>query len=316
MMTHRLDPPEADRGGPRQRVPADRPRRRAGPDRRRLAGRPAAEAADRDRPRRQHLRQRPGAADPRQAAPSWACARRCSPTYAPGATDYAALIEQLRRRGIGLLYVGGYGPDAAGSCAPRASAAASCSWSAATGWAWRSSGPSPAPAGEGTIFTARRDLSREPGAAPVLAAFRALGMGPLPTGLGRLRRGPGLGRGGHAGGQRRARPRSRRPCIAAGSRRAVGRVAFDEKGDVEGADLAVAGLARRQLRAAASRLAAEPAPQMQRPPSTSSATPVMNSRVVGGQPQGSIGHVLGRAQPAQRHGGRRSGRGSRACRRR
>ena len=50
MMTTEFDPSHADRGGPPQRVPTDRARRRAGADRRRLARRSAAPVADRNRP--------------------------------------------------------------------------------------------------------------------------------------------------------------------------------------------------------------------------------------------------------------------------
>ena len=133
-----------------------------------------------DRARRQHLRQRSRHADPAPAARATACSEALLAAYAPGAADYAALIGQLREAGIGLLYVGGYGAGRGrGSSAPRASRAASCSWSAATGWAMEEFWDVAGAAGEGTIFTARRDPERRAAAAPqVLEAFRALGLGP------------------------------------------------------------------------------------------------------------------------------------------
>ena len=75
-------------------------------------------AADRDRPRRQHLRQGPGRCRPGARLRRTACARRCYATYPPGAEDYADLIGQLREARIGVLYVAGYGADA-GADRPR-----------------------------------------------------------------------------------------------------------------------------------------------------------------------------------------------------
>ena len=63
-----LQPPAADRGGPRQRLPADRPRRPPGPNRRRFPGRAVATRQDCHPGRRQHLRRRPGRPDPAPAA--------------------------------------------------------------------------------------------------------------------------------------------------------------------------------------------------------------------------------------------------------
>lgn len=103
--------------------------------------------------------------------------------YAPGAADYGELVRQIEAAGVDLLYVGGYGPDA-GLIARTAHARGGTLrlvggdglgmeefWAVAGG------------AGNGTLFTARPDARMAPAAQDVLAAFRALGLGPSPSGL-------------------------------------------------------------------------------------------------------------------------------------
>jgi branched-chain amino acid transport system substrate-binding protein len=153
--------------------------------------------------------------------------------YAPGANDYGALAAQVRRAGIGLLYVGGYGPDAGHIVKAARAQSSALQLVGGDGLEmdefWTVAGP----AGDGTIFTARPDLSHEPGAQEVLEAFRARGLAPNPTGL-----------GAYAAVEIWAEAAARAGSVESGAviealhrgrfDSVLGRIAFDTKGDVDG----------------------------------------------------------------------------------
>jgi branched-chain amino acid transport system substrate-binding protein len=90
-------------------------------------------------------------------------------------------------------------------------------------------------AADGAIFTNRRDVAASPAAAGVLAAFRAYGLGPLPTGI-----------GAYAAVEVWARAAERAGTVEPGAviralhkgrfATVLGNLSFDEKGDLEGAD--------------------------------------------------------------------------------
>ncbi len=95
---------------------------------------------------------------------------------------------------------------------------------------WLSAGP----AGAGTIFTARPDVRGLPEAAAVLAKFRARGLGPRPFGIGAYA-------AVEVWAQAVKRARTLESTAVAGVLRrgwfatVLGPVAFDGKGDLEGA---------------------------------------------------------------------------------
>jgi branched-chain amino acid transport system substrate-binding protein len=154
--------------------------------------------------------------------------------YTPNEQDYTALAARLEATGIAVLYVGGYGPDAARILR-----------------ALRARGPDPqlvggdalgmdefwtiaGPAGEGSEFSSARSTTIEPAAADVLAGFRSRGLGSRSGGL-----------ASYAAVQVWAQAVERAGTlelakVAEMLRRGrfttvVGPVAFDEKGDLEGA---------------------------------------------------------------------------------
>jgi branched-chain amino acid transport system substrate-binding protein len=104
--------------------------------------------------------------------------------YLPGATDYRALVADVQRTGARLLYVGGYGPDAGRILRDARDSGYAVRMVGGDGLGseefWAAAGT----AGSGTVFTARPDPRNQPDAQNVLAAFRALGLGELPSGLG------------------------------------------------------------------------------------------------------------------------------------
>ena len=151
--------------------------------------------------------------------------------YAPGETDFGGLVEQVRRAGVDLLFVGGYGPaagrivKAARQQGSRLRLVGGDGLSGAEFWATAGS------AGEGTVFTARRDLRREPGAARVLEALRALGGGDLPSGLGAYAAVEVWAQAAARAGT--ADPAEVTEAIHRGRfATVIGRVAFDAKGDL------------------------------------------------------------------------------------
>ena len=156
-------------------------------------------------------------------------------SYPPGAEDYATLIGQLREARIGVLYVAGYGADAARILLAAREQGSKLQMVGGDGLGLEEFWDVAGAAGEGTIFTTPRIPTDSPAAQQVLAAFRALGLGSLPTGL-----------GAYAAVQSWAeaaeRAESLDPAeVALALHRSrfttvLGRVAFDAKGDMAGAD--------------------------------------------------------------------------------
>jgi branched-chain amino acid transport system substrate-binding protein len=154
--------------------------------------------------------------------------------YPPGATDHGDLIDRIMRAKVGLLYVGGYGPDAGRIARAARERGSDLQLVGGDGLGMEEFWAEAGSAGEGTVFTARHDPSGEPSAAPVLQAFRALGLGPLPTGLDAYAAVQVWAEAATRAGT--AEPAKVVQALHRGRfATALGKVAFDEKGDVEGA---------------------------------------------------------------------------------
>jgi branched-chain amino acid transport system substrate-binding protein len=154
--------------------------------------------------------------------------------YTPGKQDYTALVERLQRAAIDALYVGGYGPDA--GLILRTAREHGNHLQLIGGDAlgmeefWEVAGKT----GEGAIFSARRPVRWRSEAAAVVAAFRKRGLGP-----------GGGGIGAYAVVQvwAQAVERAGTTDLAEVARMlrlgrfntVLGRVAFDDKGDLRGA---------------------------------------------------------------------------------
>lgn len=154
--------------------------------------------------------------------------------YEPGATSLATLIDAVRSSGVGVLYVGGYGPDAGLIARIAREQGLNLALVGGDGLEmdefWEAAGP----AGEGTVFTARRNVSAEPAARSVLEQFRAMGLGSLPTGLGPYAAVQIWAEAAERAGT--ADPAEVVEAIHRGRFDTVlGRVAFDARGDLEGA---------------------------------------------------------------------------------
>ncbi|HET6469411.1 MAG TPA: branched-chain amino acid ABC transporter substrate-binding protein [Geminicoccaceae bacterium] len=155
--------------------------------------------------------------------------------YAPGEQDYAALAARLRDAGVEVLYIGGYGPDAARILLAVQKQGGHPQLIGGDALAmdefWAVAGP----AGEGTIFSGPPDAEAPTGAASVLERLRSRGLGQNPGGI-----------RAYAAVQLWAaaaeRAGSIEPAAVSETLRrgrfetAIGPVAFDEKGDLEGAD--------------------------------------------------------------------------------
>ena len=90
-------------------------------------------------------------------------------------------------------------------------------------------------AGEGAIFTDRRNVTAAPEAAAVLAEFRALGFGTLPSGIGTYAAVQVWAQAVTRAGTTESAAVAK--ALHAGRFDTVlGRVAFDDKGDLDGAD--------------------------------------------------------------------------------
>jgi branched-chain amino acid transport system substrate-binding protein len=138
--------------------------------------------------------------------------------YPPGAEDYSALLGQLRQAAVEVAYVGGYGPDAARIV--RAAREGGDDLRLVGGHAlgmaefWAVAGA----AGEGTVFTGRRDAGPGPGGGP--GAARAC----APRAPGGARPASPPTPRSRCGRRRRSGPAARTaggdqgPCAAAGSR--------------------------------------------------------------------------------------------------
>jgi branched-chain amino acid transport system substrate-binding protein len=154
-------------------------------------------------------------------------------SYRPGEDDYAALAGRLGAA-IEVLYVGGYGPDAARILRAVRARGNDLQLVGGDGLGmdefWTIAGR----AGEGTLFSARPIPAALPAAADVLAAFRARGLGTRSGGI-----------GAYAALQVWAQAVERAgslklPEVTGMLRRGrfetvLGPVAFDAKGDLEGA---------------------------------------------------------------------------------
>lgn len=105
-------------------------------------------------------------------------------SYQQGTTDFHELVEQLLRLQVGVLYVGGYDPDAGRIVRAVRAAGSSLQLVGGDGLGgdefWAEAGPD----GEGALFTAARTEEAWASAEPVLAAFREAGLKPGPGGLG------------------------------------------------------------------------------------------------------------------------------------
>ena len=154
--------------------------------------------------------------------------------YPPGSANYDAVVERLRDAGVELVYVGGYAPDA-GTILRAARD---------RGYALRMAGgdalgveefrAAAGPAAAGTVFTARPDVRGTPAAAPVLEAFRALGLGELPAGIGAYAAVEVWAEAVRRAGS--PRPEDVADALHRGRfRTVIGPVAFDAKGDLVGA---------------------------------------------------------------------------------
>ena len=154
--------------------------------------------------------------------------------YTPGAEDYSAVVEQLHRAAADVVYVGGYGPDAARIL--RTARERGDDFQLVGGHAlgmaefWSIAGLT----GEGTIFTGRRDTGLGPEEARVLRELQAHGLGRRPTSLASYAAvqiwAQAVTRSGTLDGAAVTRTirRGRFDTV-------LGWVAFDAKGDLEGA---------------------------------------------------------------------------------
>jgi branched-chain amino acid transport system substrate-binding protein len=155
--------------------------------------------------------------------------------YSPGVMDYLALVMRLEQAGIKVLYIGGYGPDAGliiRTVRERGDRRLQLIGGDGVDMDefWTIAGP----AGDGTIFSARPNVHLQPDAAAVLEAFRARGLMARRSGL-----------GAYAAVQVWAQAFERAgttelAAVARALRRGrfdsvVGRVAFDDNGDLSGA---------------------------------------------------------------------------------
>jgi branched-chain amino acid transport system substrate-binding protein len=154
--------------------------------------------------------------------------------YTPGADDYSALAAHLQAARIEVLYLGGYGPDAARILRALRARGADLQLVGGDGLGmdefWTIAGKD----GEGTVFSTRPNAESVPAAADLLARFRARGLGTRSGGL-----------GSYAAVQVWAQAVERAgtlelPAVAGMLRRGrfdtvLGRVAFDQKGDLKGA---------------------------------------------------------------------------------
>ena len=104
--------------------------------------------------------------------------------YPPGAADYDAVVDELRRTGVELVYVGGYGPDAARLLRTARERGYPLRMAGGDGLGAEEFREVAGPAARGTVFTARPDVRDLASAVPVLQAFRALGLGSGSSGIG------------------------------------------------------------------------------------------------------------------------------------
>jgi branched-chain amino acid transport system substrate-binding protein len=154
--------------------------------------------------------------------------------YTPAAQDYTDLLARLRQARIDVLYVGGYGPDAGLILRTARERGDDIQLIGGDGVGmdgfWSIAGES----GEHTIFSARPEVGDRPDAAALVERFGERGLGIRTGGL-----------GAYAAVQVWAKAVERAgtfelAAVARQLRRGrfdtvLGRVAFDRKGDLQGA---------------------------------------------------------------------------------
>jgi len=116
----------------------------------------------------------------------WGRAERLFLRYAPGAADHEGLAERLVGEGAEVVYVGGYGPDAARILLAVRARGSGLQLIGGDGLGMEEFAAIAGRAADGTIFSNRRDVRSSPAAAPVLAALRDRGLDSRPGGGGGL----------------------------------------------------------------------------------------------------------------------------------
>lgn len=96
----------------------------------------------------------------------------------PGAKDYPSLIASLRTDGVGLVYFGGYAPEAAAIARGAARAGVSIQLVGADALVDRSFWREAGPAGEGTLMPFIADPRQAPAARDVVASLERAGVDP------------------------------------------------------------------------------------------------------------------------------------------
>jgi branched-chain amino acid transport system substrate-binding protein len=154
--------------------------------------------------------------------------------YTPEADDHTGLLERLEKAGIEVLYVGGYGPDAARILLTARARGDDLQLVGGDGLNmdefWALTGD----LGEGTIFSGRPNVRARPEAAKLLSRFRAHGLATGELGLGAYAAVQVWADAVERAGTLKLEPVAR--ALRRGRFNTVlGAVAFDEKGDLDGA---------------------------------------------------------------------------------
>ena len=154
--------------------------------------------------------------------------------YTPEADDYTGLLERLDNAGIEVLYVGGYGPDAARILRTARARHDDLQLVGGDGLNmdefWAITGD----LGEGTIFSGRPSVRARPEAAKLLSRFREHGLATGDFGLGAYAAVQVWADAVERAGTLKLEPVAR--ALRRGRFNTVlGTVAFDEKGDLDGA---------------------------------------------------------------------------------
>lgn len=154
--------------------------------------------------------------------------------YPAGAKDYDALVASLRDAAIDVLYVGGLGPDAGLIVRSARQRGDSLQLVGGDGLAMAEFWAAAGEAGEGTIFSTRPSVVHDSDAMAIRAAFRLRGLGPGTGGF-----------GAYAAVEVWAQAVARAGTVESAAvahelrrgrfRSVLGPVAFDTKGDLEGA---------------------------------------------------------------------------------
>jgi branched-chain amino acid transport system substrate-binding protein len=174
------------------------------------------------------------AAETRTNLRRWGMVETLYAAYAPGAQDYAALAALLRAKAIDVLYVGGYGPDAGLILRTARAQGHDLQLVGGDGLGMEEFWSVAGAAGEGTIFSARPSIHRDSDVAAIRAALRLGGPGPGSGGTGAY---------AAVAAWAQAVERAGTDDLAAVARElrrgryrtVLGPVAFDRKGDLQGA---------------------------------------------------------------------------------